>query len=327
MIRSICKTVWNRWPALKAAVLMLDDLRWGIRLLGGHIGTDSGATHADLSDEDSVRYIEEVFADYKRYGKLECLSGIAAEIGPGDNVGVAMLMRQDGCHQVDLVDRYESRRDRQQQDRIYDALSKKYGLEWLRPTHSWNDREISGITPRIGQPAEEYFKECAQKRKPIYDLIVSRSVLEHLYDPLDALDRMISCLNPGGCMLHKIDLRDHGLFTPQHHELTFLTFPTIIYRWMTKYSGRPNRVLFHRYRERLERLKEKGLIDYSIHVTRLTGVGDIVPHQLYEDVTAVVWRQATQSIEQYRSRFAAEFLHVESRALAVGGVFLTVLRR
>jgi SAM-dependent methyltransferase len=306
---------------------MLDDLRWGIRLQGGYIETDSGATHAELSDEDSVRYIEEVFTDYKRYGKIERLNGIAAEIGPGDNVGVAMLMRQDGCHQVDLVDRYESRRDPQQQDRIYDVLSKKYGLEWLRPGQSWNDRQISGIVPRIGQSAEQYFEKCAQNRGPIYDLIVSRSVLEHLYDPLDALDQMILCLKPGGCMFHKIDLRDHGLFAPQHHELTFLTFPTIIYRWMTRNSGRPNRVLFHRYRERLERLKEKGLIDYSIYVTRLTGVGDIIPHQRYEDVTAAVWRQATQSLEQCRSRFAYEFLHVKSRDLAVGGVFLTILRR
>jgi SAM-dependent methyltransferase len=305
----------------------VDDLRWGIRLQGGHIETDSGSTHAELSDEDSLRYIEEVLTDYKRFGKLERLSGVAAEIGPGDSVGVAMLMRHDGCHRVDLVDRYESRRDPQQQDRIYDALSKKHGLEWLRPGQSWNDRELLGITPRIGQPAEEYFKKCAQNEGPIYDLIVSRSVLEHLYDPLHAVDRMISCLNPGGCMIHKIDLRDHGLFAPQHHELTFLIFPTIIYRWMTRNSGRPNRVLFHRYRERLERLKEEGLIDYSIYVTRLTGVGDIIPHQRYEDVSEAVWSQATQSIEQCRSRFASEFWHVESRDLAVGGIFLTIRRR
>jgi len=86
-------------------------------------------------------------------------------------------------------------------------------------------------------------------------------------------------------------------------------------------------VLFHRYRERLECLKEKGLIDYSIYVTRLTGVGDIIPHERYEDVTAAVWRQAAQSLEQCRSRFAHEFLYVESRDLAVGGVFLTILRR
>jgi chitinase len=77
----------------------------------------------------------------------------------------------------------------------------------------------------------------------------------------------------------------------------------------------------------LERLKEKGAIDYSIYVTRLTGVGDIIPHQRYEDVTEAVWSQATQSIEQYRFRFASEFLHVETRDLAVGGVFLTIRRR
>lgn len=166
MIRSLAKSYWNRWPFLKGIVLLLDDLWGGIRLCCGIIETDSGATHAELSDEDSVRYIEEVFTDYKRYGKRERLSGIAAEIGPGDNVGVAMLMRQDGYRQVDLVDRYESRRDRQRQSRIYDALSQKHGLGWLRSGQTWDDREMSGVTPRIGQPEEEYFRECVRKGAP-----------------------------------------------------------------------------------------------------------------------------------------------------------------
>ena len=305
---------------------MLDDLRWGIRLLGGHIGTDSGATHAELSDEDSVRYIEEVFTDYKRYGKLERFSGFAAEIGPGDNVGVAMLMRQDGCHQVDLVDRYESRRDPQQQARIYDALSKKYGLEWLRSGHGWNDREMPGVVPKIGRPAEEYFEEYRRDIGPCYHVIVSRSVLEHLYNPLDALESMVCCLKPGGRLIHKIDLRDHGLFTPQHDELIFLTFPRLIYRLMTRNSGRPNRILYHQYRERLERLKTTGLLNYSLYVTRLTGIGDITPHQLYEDIPAAMWQQASEYVDRYRPQFAREFRHVHSRDLSVAGIFLVIVR-
>ena len=326
MIRSVAKKIWNRWPSLKAAILILDDLRWGIRLQSGHIETDSGATHAELSDEESVRYIEEVFADYKRYGKLDKLNGIAAEIGQGDNVGVAMLMRQDGCHQVGLVDRYESRRDSQQQDRIYDALSKKYGLEWLRSGHGWNDREMPGVVPKIGRPAEEYFEEYRRNLGPSYDAIVSRSVLEHLYNPLDALESMASCLKPGGRLIHKIDFRDHGLFTPQHHELTFLTFPRFIYRLMTRNSGRPNRILYHQYRDRLERLKTTGLIDYSLYVTRLTGIGDITPHQLYEEIPPAMWQQASEYVDRYRAQFAREFHHVDSRDLSVAGIFLVVTR-
>jgi len=327
MIRRLAKKAWNRWAPLKAAILILDDLRWGVRLWRGRIDTDSGATHADLPDMDSVRYIEEVVAAYKQYGRIDKFTGVAAEVGPGDNAGVAMLMRRDGCLQVDLVDRFASRRESAKQQRVYSALSKKYQLDWLKHEQMWDDRELDGIVPKIGQSAEEYFAACAQSDAPGYDVIVSRSVLEHLYDPLGALEHMARSLKPGGRMLHKIDLRDHGLFTPQHPELTFLTFPSGIYQLMTRNSGRPNRILFHRYREVFERLQSQYHIETAVYVTRLTGVGDIVPHQLYEDIPAAMWRQATEHVEPYRPHFAREFRSVAGKDLAIAGVFVVMAKK
>ena len=326
MMRRVAKTLWNRWPLVKAAILVLDDLRWGIRLRRGQIDTDSGATHASLPDTESVRYIEEVFAAYKEYGKIDTFVGSVAEVGPGDNAGVAMLMRRDGCRQVDLVDRFASRREHAKQQQIYDALSAKYQLEWLRNGRSWNDRELAGIVPKIGQSAEQHFKACVGNQRLKYDVIVSRSVLEHLYDPLGALEHMALSLKPGGRMVHKIDLRDHGLFTPQHHELTFLRFPHRLYQLMTRNSGRPNRILFHRYREVCERLRSQLHIEYAVYVTRLTGIGDIVPHQLYEDIPAVIWKRAAEHVDQYRAKCSSEFQSVDSRDLAIAGIFLVMTR-
>jgi hypothetical protein len=47
------------------------------------------------STAKSVGYIEEVFTDYKKYGNIEKFFGVAAEIGPGDNAGVALLMKSN----------------------------------------------------------------------------------------------------------------------------------------------------------------------------------------------------------------------------------------
>lgn len=326
MVRAKVKQILNRWPALKAAAFLLNDLWWGVRLHIGRIETSSGTTHSTISIEDSLRYIEEVFRDYKHYGELASFRGVVAEVGPGDNAGVALLMRKDGSDQVDLVDRYFSRRDPRKQSMIYDALSEKHQLDWLKREAVWNDAHLVGIAQQVGQSAEAFFRDRAQSQGSVYDVIVSRSVLEHLYDPLDALESMVSCLKPGGKMIHKIDLRDHEMFAPAHHELTFLRFPGRFYRLMTKNSGRPNRVLFHRYRERLEQLQEAKLIHYVAFITRLAGVGDLLPHRLPEKIGADMWHKSERFVEEYRPRVAQELSQVASRDLAVTGIFLVATR-
>ncbi len=315
-----------RWPWIRAVQLVVDDLWWGIRLWIGRIDTDSGTTHERLTLDESMRYIEGVMSDYKRYGRLANFRGVVAEVGPGDNSGVALLMRGEGCDRVDLIDRYESRRDPAKHHRIYEALSEKYNLSRFRRGCRWNDQDLEGITQKVGHSAEAYFRECSRSAEPVYDLIVSRAVMQHLFDPLGAMEAMIACLKPGGQMIHKIDLRDLNMFTPQKHELTFLGFPHVVYRCMTHNSGRPNRVLFHRYRDVLEQLKAQRLIDYDVFITRLVGIGDLIPHLRPVEISAEMWDHAERVVENCRQHFAREFVAVESRDLAVSGVFLVATR-
>lgn len=325
-IKQKVKDFLTNFPSAKAAVYIAEDFIQGMRLASGRIGTDSGATHATFSELESLSYIEEVFTDYKKYGGVEKFFGRAAEVGPGDNAGVALLMRSDGCTQVDLVDRYFSYRNPEQQSRIYEALAQKYKLHSLQNKDRWDEQALAGITWKIGQAAEDYFRECTQEQNQVYDFILSRAVMEHLYNPLDALRAMISCLKPGGRMFHKIDFRDHGMFTPRHHELTFLQIASSIYPLMVRNSGRPNRILLHRYRDVLESTKKSGLIDYSISVTNLVSIGSITPHQTFENITLDKRQQAISFVEKHRKEFAKEFDHVDNQDLAVAGIFLKVTK-
>lgn len=327
MLKENVKSLLNYSPLLKASALVAHDFIYGIRLSSGNLDTESGATHASLSEEESVSYIEEVFTDYKKYGSLDKFSGVSAELGPGDNAGVALLMRCDGCDRVDLVDRYFSRRNPEQQIRIYQALAQKYELYNFISQDLWDDQGLAGINWKIGQAAEVYFRKCAQEKGEVYDFIVSRAVLEHLYNPLDALRDMVACLKPGGRMFHKVDLRDHGMFTPKHHELTFLEIPSSIYRLMVHNTGRPNRILVHRYREVLEQMKINGMIDYLLLVTRIAGFGDITPHQRLEDIDRDKRRQGVEFVEEHRQKFSREFCSVNSTDLAIAGIFLVVTKK
>lgn len=95
---------------------------------GGRLATRSGARHATLSLDDSLDYIDRVYADYLAYGGVDRFSGRVAEIGPGDNFGIALRMLGAGAREVHTVDRYRTLRDDARQARIHRALAGPHGL-------------------------------------------------------------------------------------------------------------------------------------------------------------------------------------------------------
>jgi len=143
-------------------------------------------------------------------------------------------------------------------------------------------------------------------------------VFEHCYDPLSALLKMTDALNLGGMLLHKVDLRDHGMFSKHFHELKFLEIPDWLYPLMTCASGRPNRVLLHRYKQCMAGLP----LDTKFLVTHLAGVGDIIPHRIYSDIPLNLRQQAINYIQSVRHKFADSLHNVSDEDLSVAGMFI-----
>lgn len=307
------KAIAKRSVPLVCAYYLLDDWRAARRLRAGDIRTDSGRRHRDARIEESLAYVEKTHRDYLRYAGMDRFSGVVAEIGPGDNFGVALLMRADGAREVHAVDRFWSRRDPERQRAIYAALAAK------RPEADLFDgppaeETMRGVVYRAGEPAERFFRTCGLS----FDAIVSRAVLEHLFDPLGALDDMAAALNPGGQLIHRIDLRDHGMFAGLH-PLTFLTVPDAVYRRMVTASGRPNRVLLPAYRAWLARSGLAG----SLRISRLAGVEQEIEPAEWDDIPAALREQAVATVEAIRPRLAARFRDLPARDLAASGCVLT----
>lgn len=301
--------------SLSCLAYMADDWRYGRRLKSGRLDTVSGTAHAGLPLDQSLAYIERVYSGYLAYAGVERIGGIVAEIGPGDNSGVALMLLGNGADEVHAIDRYRSRRDPDQQRRIYRALSERHGLDALFDGDP-DEENIRGLIHHVGQPAEILFRENSLT----FDAILSRAVLEHLYDPLQALDGMLAALRPGGIMVHRIDLRDHGMFK-DHPPLTFLTIPDGIHRRMTHYSGRPNRVLLADYRRWLERSGADGKLTIS-HVACVEG--DIEPPVEWNRIDPEWRRRGLDSVAAVRPRLASRFRRETDEDLAVAGCVLVV---
>lgn len=303
----------RRSRALTCAWYLFDDWRARRRLARGRIDTRSGNRHEALTPARSVDYIEHVWRDYLAYAGRPALTGTVCEIGPGDNFGVALLFRRYGADAVEAIDRYRTRRDPDRQAAIYRLLSDRHDLADLFDGEP-AEATMKGVTYHPGSPAETYFAAPGYR----FDAIVSRAVLEHLYDPLAALDDMFASLRPGGILVHRIDLRDHGMFAGRH-PLTFLTIPDRLYRRMTMGAGRPNRVPAAAYRTWLERPGRHG----TVRITRLVGVAQELEPADWHDIPRPLREQALTTVAAIRPRIVPGLRNLPDETLAVSGIVLT----
>jgi len=311
-LAGVARRAVRRSLMLTCAWYVLDDWRARRRLARGDLGTRSGARHRSLPLEQSVAYIDRVYQDYLAYSGRDRFTGVVGEIGPGDNFGLALLLLGNGASTVHAVDRYASERDSTQQAAIYQALAARHALQnqFDGPP---GETTMRGLVRHAGVPAERFFRE----RTGQFDAILSRAVLEHLYDPIAAVDDMANALAPGGVLVHRIDLRDHGMFAGRH-PLTFLTIPDRVYRAMTRGAGRPNRVLLPAWRDWLVRSGLRG----SLRITRLAGVeGEIEPAD-WNDIDAKMRETALGTVRAIRPKLCRNLAPLDDRDLAVSGCVL-----
>lgn len=294
------------------AVFFVDNLLSGLRLAHGRLDTESGAAHATWDVEESLRYIRLVHREYLEQAGIPGFFGRVVEVGPGDNSGVGLLMLADGAEQVELIDRFYSKRDLDHHKAVYERLKADFpGLRSILPADFDGERCDRLVRLYGAEAASETFFQTRSG----YDFIVSRAVMEHVREPIASLHRMIRALKPGGRLLHAVDLRDHGMFTDYGFpELTFLRAPPWFYRHMADAAGRPNRILLSRYRKALPAAEFK--------VTSLVGHGALDKPTRYEDIPLDIRRKAIEAVRGQRHALHPAFRDDSDEDLSVSGFFL-----
>jgi hypothetical protein len=193
------------------------------------------------------------------------------EYGPGDALGVALLLYAHGADSVECVDRFPRHTHSEKAVGIYQAI-----LDGLDPVRR---ARAARAFKQGGNPASGFREEAIEYRvtpdglsgrRSIYDLIVSRAVLA-LVNRLDrTIEDIATGLRPGGLSVHKVDLSSHGL--DRYRPLDFLSWPESLYRLMYSRKGRPNRWRVDKYRELVERA---GLTCKKLEPTGQVGAGEV----------------------------------------------------
>ena len=320
------KRMFRRSRTARLWYFAYTDWQSGRRLSASEIASDSGNAHAEMTIDESLDYIDRTYKDYLRYAGVSSgdMTGMSVlEIGPGDNLGVALRFLMDGARRVACVDRFYSDRDEDQQRAIYRAMwehcseeTRRNIADVLSPEGvlTTADGRLESIYGRGAEEVDQLFEPAT------FDLAISRAVLEHVADPRQSLHAMDAVLRPNGIQLHKVDLRDHGMFTEIGlHPLEFLTISPWLYPRISANSGRPNRALAPFYEQVLGEMN----VASEILVTRLLdGSSDVDPH-----VTAGMLKQwqaenATRIVRQIRKRLAEPFGGYSDLELSICGIFI-----
>jgi ubiquinone/menaquinone biosynthesis C-methylase UbiE len=201
-----------------------------------------------------LAYIHDEVSDYFIHSGMT-IKDIAGknilEIGPGENLGVALLLIAAGADKIVCIDRFNSLIDKSKQTEIYRRL-----LDTL--TKEDRDRLKNVITIKDGKTLfnsdkVQYMNVSAEELNKFFppkhfDFIISRAVLEHVLLIDSAMETMDLLLKTDGYMLHEVDFRDHGIFTSYKlPPLTFLSIDDKKWFKMTSNLGAPNRKLLGYY--------------------------------------------------------------------------------
>jgi SAM-dependent methyltransferase len=306
------------------------------RFSRGRIDSLRGSTHLSLSVADSVAYINRVYEDYLKYGQLapDRLPGKSIlEIGPGDNLGVALRFVAAGAVRVVAMDPYCSRQDSEQQRQIYLALRRYLNDEQkqrydravdLSTGVVFNQDLVKSVYGKGIEESDDAFDSSG------FDMIVSRAVIQEIHDTDRAFASMDRVLRPGGIMLHKIDLRDYSLFSGNgHHPLEFLTIPDSVYELMARDAAWPSRKTVDYYR------KKMADYDYNaaIYITAVTQWGyarperELLPHKTRLEYGVDYTDDAVNIVRSIRPRLERRFSHISDEDLMVAGIFLVARKR
>jgi SAM-dependent methyltransferase len=244
----------NKWFVIAGNVAQDSLRRYG--LSSRQIGQRSTIAMPESEIPASLSKIRSIYEQYLRHSGWDAASVAGKrvfELGPGYTIGVPLMFAADGADFVAGLDKFVPLQDGADFQLLYSRMRDTFSVAQKAAF----DRTIS-LRPKIAlNPQHAVYidhkelTDCVKQLTPgTYDMIVSNAVMEEIYDPMPVLRAQDALLRPGGVMVHRIDLRDYGMFSKYgFHALEFLTVPDWIYRRMVESSGQPDRRMIDYYRD------------------------------------------------------------------------------
>jgi hypothetical protein len=319
---SVRAAVKERSPwAIIATNVYQDGLR-RVGLRSGQISDPYLAGHEASEIPTFLQRISNTYRNYMQFYGEQAPGGRVLEIGPGDNIGVALRFIADGADHVTVVDKFVPLQESAFHRQLYAALREQLPADAARRLGDAVDLSAGvQLNPERVTYVNKGIEEVGGLIPPAsIHLVVSNAVLEEVFEidrMFEALDRLMA---PGGVQIHKIDLSDYGMFSKHgYHPLEFLTVRDGLYRYMVESTGQPNRRLVDYYRDKMRALGYSARIYASAVLGRST---ELVPPVELPAGHLLASTDVAEQIRSIRPRLLDRYRRLPDEDLAVQGIVL-----
>jgi SAM-dependent methyltransferase len=312
----------NKWFVITTNIGLDSLRRYGFSK--EQIGQAAVISQPESQIPADVEKIQAIYGQYLRYAgwsSTDVAGKRVLELGPGFTIGVPLMFASDGASFVAGLDKFV----RLQDGPYFVALYTRIRETLSDGQKAAFDRTISlqpklWLNPQFAAYIDHKdLTDSVQQLGPgSFDMIVSNAVIEEIYDPTPVFKAQGELLRPGGVMVHRIDLRDYGMFSKYgFHPLEFLTVPDWIYRRMVESSGQPDRRLIDYYREVGARMGYQT----EIYATKVLGSNADLPEPRRELRPGVDYsEQSLKMIAEIRPRLLERYRKLPDADLLVQSI-------
>lgn len=174
------------------------------------------------------------------------------EYGPGDILGIPLLMYAYGADYVCCVDKFSLFKKTAEYENVY-----KYILDSLNEDQKLRAKDAFIVYGDVRSGFDKNKINYIVKKngfineKNLFDFIISRAVLEHVNNLEMTFNDIYESLKKYGLSVHLVDLKSHNL--DLEYDLDFLTWHPFLYNIMYNQKGYPNRFRINKYEEEIQK--------------------------------------------------------------------------
>jgi SAM-dependent methyltransferase len=255
------------------------------------------------ADKDIVSQAQQLRGEFQFFlgtiGRGALAGSTVVEIGPGDTIALAPLFLQAGASRYIAYDRFPGD--------VYNP----YALELYSRLTGLSRIDLKSLMAERARVRPISMEDADPQQEEKADFVVSFNVIEHLADPILALEKMAAILRHDGLMIHRVDYGPHDVWRSYRNQLAFLTVNPSLWRLMGSNRGYPNRV---RHRELISSLRSLGL-HVDDRITQRFGIQDL------REVRDLLQTRFARFDDEDMLVQAAEFACSRSRSVSLGAPF------
>ncbi len=243
-----------RYHILGAGILILNSIRH--KLEGYRTPRTFSIHEIDRAVDYDFNSVVGWIKDFSAYSKMTIKDKIILELGPGEDLGIGLILLAMGAKKYVALDVNELAKN--VPSKFYDKLFERIKDEFpdcnIKYLKEQLDQSLKGEESDLTYMVDKNFQISKIKQK--FDIVFSQAAFEHFSNIEGVIQDISNVTKKGGSQIVAIDLSTHTRWIRDRDPLNIYRYSDGFWD-LLKFSGQPNRIRVEQYKNLLKKMVGK----------------------------------------------------------------------